>query len=306
MKDFYQRLEHELATGPVAMATVVSATGSTPRQVGARMGYHSDGRTWGTVGGGAAEGKVLASAAEVMSEGASQRILIDLNGVPTDIREGVCGGRMEVWVQKLLPEQHRASVGAIVRQMRVGAEACIAQGFEPTTLRLRGPKGGSSEFIETVDGCALALVVGAGHIGVSLSRLLIATGFEVLLHDDREGLLREADVPATVRRASGPLGRTLSALGWQGPVFLAIVSRGMPQDVVALKALADVPLKYAGLLGSRRRIGAVKTALGTDISRDCWETVRAPIGVSIAAETPEEIAVSIVAEMIACRRGAEV
>lgn len=165
--------------------------------------------------------------------------------------------------------------------------------------------GGTARvMIEVVERAPRLLVVGAGHCGRALARLAVPAGFEVTVVDDRSDLLSGDEFPAGVTLVKA---RTdLADLPTPGPDdCVAVLSRGHVLDGVALRRLRGVPVAYLGMIGSR----AKKAALFSDLRQEGFaeeelERVRCPIGLPIGADTPEEIAVSILAEIVSVRRGA--
>lgn len=154
---------------------------------------------------------------------------------------------------------------------------------------------------------ARLFIVGAGHIAVPLARLGVILGFPVIVLDDREEFADADRFPgAEVARTdfSDPFRATRP-----GPADLVVlVTRAHRYDFDCLRALLDAPIppRYVGMVGSRRRVRAAFGALrDAGVPRDRLASVYAPIGVEIGAETPEEIAVSIAAELVAVRRDAQ-
>lgn len=153
------------------------------------------------------------------------------------------------------------------------------------------------------------VVVGAGHIAVPLARLGVRLGFEVTVIDDREKFATEERFEgATVLRADFATD-PFAGLRIDGRTYIALVTRGHRWDFDCLKRLVadDVQPRYIGMIGSRRRVrAALHALLDAGVARGVLARIRAPIGLEIGAETPDEIAVSIAAEMIAVRRGADI
>lgn len=153
------------------------------------------------------------------------------------------------------------------------------------------------------------VVVGAGHIAVPLARIGVGLGFEVTVIDDREEFATEERFEgATVRRADFATD-PFAGVRIDGRTYVALVTRGHRWDFDCLQRLVadDVLPRYIGMIGSRRRVrAALHALLEAGVSRGVLARIRAPIGLEIGAETPDEIAVSIAAEMIAVRRGADI
>jgi len=149
------------------------------------------------------------------------------------------------------------------------------------------------------------LIFGAGHVGCALASLCTNLGFATTVLDDREEYLAEKRFPAGVQlRNPGPgFSRDLPPM--DASTFVAVVTRCHRTDLEALRRVMRTPAGYVGLIGSRRKVRLTVARLRQEgVPEFRLAQLRAPIGLAIGACTPEEIAVSIAAEMIQIRRGA--
>ena len=147
-------------------------------------------------------------------------------------------------------------------------------------------------------------VIGAGHVGFHLARAAEDAGFHVHVVDDREKFANRDRFSTAREIVVAPLDEWLHTADIPSSAFVAIVTRGHQHDLEAMRALAARDLRYLGLIGSRAKVVRIFDALaGEGMPAECLQRVRAPIGLDIGAVTPAEIAISIVAEMIAVRRG---
>jgi xanthine dehydrogenase accessory factor len=147
-------------------------------------------------------------------------------------------------------------------------------------------------------------VIGAGHVGFHLARAADEAGFRVHVVDDREKFANQERFPTAREIIVAPLTEWLHTAEIPSPAFVAVVTRGHQHDLEAMRALAARDFRYLGLIGSRAKVARIFDALAAEgMPPECLERVRAPIGLDIGAVTPAEIAISIVAEMIAVRRG---
>jgi xanthine dehydrogenase accessory factor len=166
--------------------------------------------------------------------------------------------------------------------------------------------GGSVRvFVEVVVPPEPLFVFGAGHVGRALARVAAPLGFRVIVVDDRESDLRDAELPAGTGRLLA--GRDFAEALPEIPAgaYVAIVTRCHKTDLAAVRHALGRGAAYVGLIGSRRKVATVAArAAEAGLSEADLAALRAPIGLPIGAETPEEIAVSIAAEIIAVRRGA--
>jgi xanthine dehydrogenase accessory factor len=166
--------------------------------------------------------------------------------------------------------------------------------------------GGQMEvFIEPVEAAPHLYLVGAGHISVFLGRFAADLGFHVHVIDDRQRFANRERFPAADEILVEPIPVALERLRFQPNSFLVVVTRGHRYDLEALKAVAGRPFRYVGMIGSRTKVKRVLDALhSAGCAIDWTKDIRAPIGLDIGAVTPAEIAVSILAEMVAVRNGA--
>ena len=165
--------------------------------------------------------------------------------------------------------------------------------------------GGAVRVLVEVIAPAPPLVIfGAGHVGRALARLAVRLGFMVTVVDDRERELRESRFPAAVARVRAGVQFKDGLPPVPEGAYVAIVTRCHETDLEAVRHAVGRGAAYVGLIGSRRKVKTVVArAIEMGTPREALATLRAPIGLPIAAETPDEIAVSIAAEMIAVRRG---
>jgi xanthine dehydrogenase accessory factor len=158
--------------------------------------------------------------------------------------------------------------------------------------------------IEVTERPATLLVVGGGHVGQSIAVIASHAGFSVVVIDDREAFAHKDRFPMADEVICGDIVEELRRIPIDANTYVVLVSRGHKQDETALKEVAVSDAAYVGMIGSRRRVGTVLTHLAREgYAQEALERVHTPIGLDIGAETPEEIAVSIVAEIIAVRRG---
>lgn len=149
-------------------------------------------------------------------------------------------------------------------------------------------------------------IVGAGHVGHSLARAAAATGFRLHVIDDREKFAN-ADRFPDAELVVEPIPEWLHRADIAPSAFVVVVTRGHQHDLDAMRALAARDLRYLGLIGSRAKVARIYDALLAEgMPSECLQRVHAPIGLQIGAVTPEEIAISILAELIAVRRGVDV
>jgi xanthine dehydrogenase accessory factor len=160
-------------------------------------------------------------------------------------------------------------------------------------------------FIEPVLPQPRAIIFGAGHISKSLSKVATIAGFETVVVDDREAFANRERFPEAGEVIAGEYEEVFARLGVNEAAFIVIVTRGHRDDMRVLRHAVATPARYVAMIGSKRKVIAVIKELEKEgMPREAFERIHAPMGLDIGAITPEEIAVSVVAEMIAVRRGA--
>lgn len=164
---------------------------------------------------------------------------------------------------------------------------------------------GSWAFVDSLIPEEKLFVIGAGHVGRALVEASKALGFSITVIDDRAELSAAGRFGPGVAMITGDYVPAIEAFPFDSSTYAVIVTRGHLFDLECARAVLKRPHRYAGLIGSARKVKMIREKLAEDgIPAGVIERLHSPIGVAIAAETPEEIAVSILAEMIAVRRGA--
>jgi xanthine dehydrogenase accessory factor len=159
-------------------------------------------------------------------------------------------------------------------------------------------------YIEPIEPSPELYVIGAGHVGYHLARLAQEVGFQVHVVDDREKFANRERFPDATEVVTEDIPTWLARTALPPHAYVVIVTRGHTNDLEALRALAPRDLRYLGLIGSRAKVARIYDQLTMDaMSAEFLKRVHAPIGLDIGAVTPQEIAVSILAELIAVKHG---
>jgi xanthine dehydrogenase accessory factor len=318
---------------PFALATVIVRNGSAPRSAGAKMLVAQNGEITGTVGGGILEAQVRDLTARIFKERNATIQSFQFNGKDAASMDAICGGQVEVlieWVDPGNPDtagviqrlEHAVEIHQkawLVTTLPSGISAtahALVQGDGTiigvlpvglsieTVLEKRMPDRIELDqvlaVVEPVNISGTALIFGAGHVSRSLAEFTHAVGFWTVVVDDRpEYASRErfpwADQIVVLDSFTNLTGK----LQVDQDSFIVIVTRGHLNDQSVLEQMLRTRAGYIGMIGSRRKCELIfqdlrdKGAPEKEIRR-----VHAPIGIPIHAETPEEIGVSIVAEMI--------
>lgn len=167
-----------------------------------------------------------------------------------------------------------------------------------------GVCGGEMDvYIEPIRSELTLVVVGAGHVGKEVARLGKYLGFHVVVVDDRPEFATEEKVPDADQHLTCEISEIPGRIKISDQTYIVFTTRGVELDVDGLPGLIDSPAAYIGVIGSRRRWEVcAKQLFEKGVSKEKLVQIHSPVGLDLNAETPEEIAVSILAEMIMVRR----
>ena len=168
--------------------------------------------------------------------------------------------------------------------------------------------GGQMEvYIDPIAAAPALYIVGAGHVGWHLAKFAGDAGFRIHVLDDREKFANRDRFPGAETIEVDDIGAWLHRAELPASAYVVVVTRGHTHDFEAIRALAAHDLRYLGLIGSRAKVARIFDALDAEgMPAECLDRVHAPIGLAIGAITPAEIAVSILAELIAVRHGKDI
>ncbi|HET9385651.1 MAG TPA: XdhC family protein [Gemmatimonadales bacterium] len=299
-----------------ALATVARARGSTPVPAGTKMLVGPEGRLLGSVGGGCVEADVIGAALDVQRRSAPTLLTQHLNADLAGDLGLSCGGTVDIFVEPLLADASYLRVldaaataeSGLVRTAIEWSRGALKT-FEPVDLRGRAGAAATltrdGRFVEErLLPAPRVFIFGAGHVGAAIARAATAAGFRVVVIDDRAEYADATRFPAGVDVLAADVDAALTRYELLGGDAVVIATRGHRNDAVILERVATSPAGYVGLLGSRRKKAVVTKALkSAGVPARSLQRVRVPVGLAIGAVTPEEIAVSVVAELIAWRRG---
>jgi xanthine dehydrogenase accessory factor len=158
-------------------------------------------------------------------------------------------------------------------------------------------------FVEPVIPQPRAFIFGGGHVSKSISKVANTAGFSTVIVDDREAFANAERFPEAEATYADEYEAVFPKLEVNSSSYLVIVTRGHRDDMRVLRWAVTTPAKYIAMIGSKRKtISVVKELEKEGLPREAFEKIFAPMGLEIGAESPEEIAISVVAEMIAVRR----
>ena len=180
----------------------------------------------------------------------------------------------------------------------------FGQDGRSVTRRSQARPGDAQVMIQLFEAPARIIVVGGGHVGLAVARIGEMVGFDITVLDDREEFANRERFPMADEVINGDSGEALDRLTLDRSTYVVLVSRGHKQDEDTLRHAVGRGAGYVGMIGSRRRTATVLQHLAEEgFARAALEAVSTPVGLDIGAETPEEIALSIVSEIVMVRRG---
>ncbi|SDP69007.1 XdhC family aldehyde oxidoreductase maturation factor [Desulforhopalus singaporensis] len=316
----------------VVIAVIIRSAGSAPRTLGARMLVRKDGSVDGTIGGGALEGKCIQKARDIFLSSAHY-LEVDYSLSSPDAAElgMVCGGSVSLLMQKIEPD---------MLETFVSLQADCRQGKHPALLTILPQNGNSPHlipfcesrkitsldekivttlnrdigrapyllhtekseiFVEPLASPSVVFVIGAGHVGYATAKLAAFADFEVVVIDDRDEFAN-ADRFENVKEIKivECFSHCFSELSDDD--YVVIVTRGHLHDKDVLAQALKTKAGYIGMIGSTKKRNFVYQSLVEEgFSQNDFNRVSSPIGLDIGADTPHEIALSIVSELVKTR-----
>lgn len=326
---------------PFVSASIVEKSGSAPRETGARMVVSEDGSIAGTVGGGRLEAEAISEAKELFKDKKSKILSFNLTGKDASEMEMICGGRGEILlvyvdplksfnltlVERLLSLEIERKKGWLLTRVdeNGSSQQCLLEedGHMTGSLQMDAAQFlgmklelsqltqqfeqilGSRVFIEKVSGRCELYLFGAGHVAQKVAPIAESVGFSTVVIDDRTEFANLERFPNSKILVVPSLEGELPYLPIDKESYIAIMTRGHLNDKNILSQVLKSPAAYIGMIGSKNKRNLLYKSL---VENDYFEysdfdKVHSPIGIDILAETPEEIAISIVAELIQVRAG---
>ena len=315
------------AGGDAVLISVYAREGSAPRGVGASMLLPRGGAQMGTIGGGSVEFEAAAFAGEMLESGeaSAMREYRLYQNEAADLGM-VCGGTVRVLFEHLTPTPQRLKLyrglaaardasrrAALVRVIADGR--IVSEGYyDGETLHgvqceLENGAGGNayvsadgSVLVEPVTAGRRVWVYGGGHVSQKLVPLLRFVSFSCVVCEDRAAFAEPSIFPDAEAVRLGDFSDIRTFEPVQADDFAVVMTRGHQADYAILRQLLKTDAVYIGCIGSRAKIAITRQRLLDDgFSETDFARIHTPIGLPIRAETPEEIAVSVAAELILCR-----
>lgn len=340
-KDIFECLKQELEEGRNAvLLTVIASQGSTPRSVGSHQLVLADGTTVGTIGGGIAEYKACEEGKHVLQTGCSTIVSYLLHPNDAADIGAVCGGEVTVFCQFFSPSQPNvlSCLAQIVtgRQQHVPHWlVCDVTKPQQWAMGVVGPKiqvcsaAEACQPLHTVlqtkpqwiyQGSGLiaadnarwyreplayegrVFIFGGGHVAQALVPVLTQVGFSCVVIDDRKEFANSVRFPQAEQTIATDFQEVSNIVHVTPHDYVCIMTRGHIGDYEVQRQMMACHPYYLGVIGSRTKQAVVRNKLRNDgFTEEEINQCYAPIGVPISAATPEEIAISITAELIAVR-----
>ncbi len=317
--ELWQFIAVRLAQSESVMLLVVSeSSGSSPGRQGYKMAVGADGELIGSIGGGVMEVKLVEESRLVLDAGTRAR-----GDAGTDLREQVhqrnaanasgmiCSGRQTV-IFKLLTPTDGDTVDSIVDSLKARRRDLLT--ISPVEFSIKPHEGGTQNpfekrsetdfrYTEQIGFENDLHIIGGGHCALALSELMSKMDFHISLYDDRPLLntieknryAHDIKIVDSYDLISDHISSGRSA-------YVVVMTLGYKTDETVIRGLIDKEFKYFGVLGSKAKMSAMFKSLQKDgISPSKLSTIRTPVGLPINSRTPEEIAVSIAAEIISVK-----
>lgn len=316
----WQFIGNRLRSGEgVILLVVAESQGSSPGRAGYKMAVAPDGELFGSIGGGVMEVQLVEQARSMMSEpgaiatGFRTRLKEQVHQKNSPNSSGmICSGRQTLIV-KQLDENDLDSVNAIIRCLDQRKSAA----FEISNLKFQiientqdnSPfyfsRATETEFVyrEKIGYKHKLYVIGGGHCALALSELMSKLGFHISIFDDRPDLnTLEKNRFAHETTIIDSYERIDDFIESGDDNYVVVMTLGYKFDEIVIRSLFDHEFKYFGVLGSRAKMKTLMTALENEgFDKEKLSCIHTPIGLPINSQTPEEIAVSIAAEIISVK-----
>lgn len=338
--EIYKKAAHVLGKSEnIALITVISTTGSTPGKVGYKMlVWGKNKKTLGTIGGGLVEAEIIDSAGRMLPTPENKVVKISLGRTEDDER-GICGGSIEFLIEsfdtKGLPLFEELT-GTIENGDKSVLLSIISPGKPPEKFLLQNAEQVSAAthinlssetivsiqklitkeesakiimadstelFIETIAEVPMVLIFGAGHLACYICQYAKSLNFRVTVCDDRAEFANKERFQQADNIIVEDFESVLDKVKINKNSYIVIVTKGHKCDEIVLEKAVKTDAKYIGMIGSKRKVLTIfKHLKERGVPEETLRKVHSPIGISIGAVTPEEIALSIVCELVKIRR----
>lgn len=319
--EFWQRVLAELEEGrAVYICLVVDQKKGSPGTTEARMVLTESGRQFGTIGGGIMERRVIDSAQKLLADGVCftprLKSLSHRKEARTEVSGLICGGA-QTNLEAILPAADRRLVQRILSAAEGGTVAYVR--FDRDGIRLcdAAESAGAGPFFVSKDSDEWhfrmplingrrIVIFGGGHCGAALAQLMWRLDYAVSVVEPRGELPTLETLPDGVRRIGGGFEIAAQSVDFPEETMAVVMTYSMATDIDSLAGIIPMGFKEIGLMGSPVKIAQIKGSLKSKGFDDLQiQKIRAPVGLNFNSDTPDEIAVSIAAQILLERRSSE-
>ena len=325
--------------GDLALVTVIDARGSVPRHPGSKMLVRGASVFLGTVGGGKGEARAIARAAECIQAKTAAQLSLEFQGTEVEGQDMICGGTARILVEYIVDrEPYRIAFKKLEKGERILIAKTLTGGVAdpaatvtiavldengaavfnslPSSMLISAERSLDSGrpsfqdervFFDPVFPVEKLLILGGGYVGQAVATVASGLNFKITVADDRKEFSAAGRFPPGVQTLCGDYTEIVNRFPFDSATYVVMVTRGHLTDLECVRAVLAKKYRYAGFIGSERKAKLLREQLRNDgFDKKKIDALHAPIGLNIKAETPAELAVSILAELIAVRRNAAV
>ena len=285
-----------------AMATLVRTVGTTPRKEGTKMFVDADGNIFGSVTiGGCIDARVIEESSDVLASAAPRLLTFDLGDNEAWELGLTCGGKVEVLMEPVT-EEILATYDAARRELDAGRAVAIATDVQTGKRSLAPAERGA--YIEVLQPARTLVIFGASAVAIPLVAFAKTAGFRTVVVDARERFATRERFPEADAIRIGIASEIADAIGLGPNTPVVLVAHDYKIDIPVLTRALAAATPYIGLLGSRRRGAAILQLLRDEgIAEDQLRRVRVPVGLDLGGESASDIALAIIAEVVAVLNG---
>ena len=281
------------------LTTIIDKKGSTPRGVNTSMIVLPDYSIIGTIGGGPIENEIINDWVQLIKE--KKSALLEKFFTGEDV---ICGGKITV-LAEYFSKSDLQLLDTLNKNYLNGNDVYLSRNLQTFEKKLitdyRQAKNLENKkfFIQKIKSLPELFIFGAGHIAVPLAKIAKLCDFNVYIYDDRKDYITKERFPDSKKLIYCDFENINEHINFKNNAFLVLVTREHAHDEIILRQVLGKKYNYIGMIGSKKRVASVKERLiNAGFDKSEVENIFAPIGLDINSETPAEIAISILAEII--------
>ncbi len=315
--NYWQFIRESLNDGnPAVLMVVAESSKSSPGRAGFKMVVTANGRIAGTIGGGIMEHNLIDEAKGLLLNNQKKsfvKILFHNKESQADKSGLICGGTQTVILKTIYPDEIESihllnnffseMINGVLTISKSDILFCPGRWNEKQFV-FESESDSDWKYEENTGFPNTVYVIGGGHVGLAVSRIMSTLDFYVITIDPRKDIFTMMNNSYADKKVNNPYDEAGKLIKETDRSFVVIVTSEHDSDAAALKSVITKNVKYIGMMGSKRKIKSIFEQLTkSGINPDLFSKVRTPIGLEIEAESPEEIAISIAAEIIKVKNG---